>query len=181
MKKDVVIPAKALLILGKSIDEGDITISISETHVKFTYGPSFLVSRLIDEPYPNYETVIPAENDKQMTVKRDEMISSIRRVALYASATTHQIRFDITKAALQITAQDIDFGGEAKEKIPCTYTGDTLEIGFNSVYLIDILSHLESEQVMFRFSTPTRAGIVSPVGGESDSILMLVMPVRLST
>ena len=181
MKKDIVIPAKALLILGKSIDEGETTISISETHVKFTFGQSFLVSRLIDESYPNYETVIPAENDKHMTAKRDEMISSIRRVALYASATTHQIRFDIGKTALQISAQDIDFGGEAKEKIACTYTGETLEIGFNSVYLIDILSHLESEQIMFRFSTPTRAGIVSPVGGDSDSILMLVMPVRLST
>jgi len=181
MKKDVVIPAKALLILGKSIDEGDTTISISETHVKFTFSQSFLVSRLIDEAYPNYETVIPAENDKQMTVKRDDMISSIRRVALYASATTHQIRFDIGKSAVQITAQDIDFGGEARETIPCTFTGDSLEIGFNSVYLIDILSHLESEQVAFRFSTPTRAGIVSPVGDDSSSILMLVMPVRLST
>jgi DNA polymerase-3 subunit beta len=181
MKKDVVIPAKALLILGKSIDEGETTISISDTHVKFTFGQSFLVSRLIDESYPNYETVIPAENDKQMTVKRDDMISSIRRVALYASATTHQIRFDIAKSALQVTAQDIDFGGEAKETIPCTFTGETLEIGFNSAYLIDILSHLETEQVAFRFSTPTRAGIVSPVGGDSNSVLMLVMPVRLST
>jgi DNA polymerase III subunit beta len=181
MKKDVVIPAKALLILGKSIDEGETTISISDTHVKFTFGQSFLVSRLIDESYPNYETVIPAENDKQMTVKRDDMISSIRRVALYASATTHQIRFDIAKSALQVTAQDIDFGGEAKETIPCTFTGETLEIGFNSAYLIDILSHLETEQVAFRFSTPTRAGIISPVGGDSNSVLMLVMPVRLST
>ena len=114
-------------------------------------------------------------------MKRDDMISSIRRVALYASATTHQIRFDITKSVLQITAQDIDFGGEAKETIPCTFTSDVLEIGFNSAYLIDILSHLESEQVQFRFSTPTRAGIVSPVGSDSGSILMLVMPVRLST
>lgn len=181
MKKDVVIPAKALLILGKSIDQGDTTISISDTHVKFVFGQSFLVSRLIDESYPNYETVIPAENDKQMTVKRDDMISSIRRVALYASATTHQIRFDIAKTALQVTAQDIDFGGEARETIPCTFSGETLEIGFNSIYLIDILTHLESEQVAFRFSTPTRAGIVTPVGGEAGSILMLVMPVRLST
>jgi DNA polymerase-3 subunit beta len=181
IERDVVIPAKALLILGKSIDEGDTTISISDTHVRFSFGQSFLVSRLIDEAYPNYEAVIPTENDKQMTAKRDEMISSIRRVALYASATTHQIRFDIGKSALQIMAQDIDFGGEARETIPCTFTGDTLEIGFNSVYLIDILTHLESEHVAFRFSTPTRAGIVSPVGGDGSSILMLVMPVRLST
>jgi len=181
LQKDVVIPAKALLVLGKSIDEGDTTISVSETHVKFSFQQSFLVSRLIDETYPNYETVIPTENDKIMTVKRDEIISSIRRVALYASATTHQIRFDVSKSSLRVAAQDIDFGGEAKETIPCAYTGDALEIGFNSVYLVDILSHLESEQVSFRFSTPTRAGIVSPVGtDEKDNIIMLVMPVRLN-
>lgn len=181
LKRDIVIPAKALLILGKSIDEGETAISVSETNVKFSFGQSFLVSRLIDETYPNYETVIPADNDKQMTVKRDEMISSIRRVALYANATTHQVRFDIGKANLKVTAQDVDFGGEARETIACTHTGEDLEIGFNSTYLIDILSHLESEQVSFRFSTPTRAGIVAPVGEEKDDIMMLVMPVRLNT
>jgi len=181
LKRDVVIPAKALQVLGKSIDEGDTAISISDTHVRFTFGQSILISRLIDEAYPNYESVIPADNDKQMTVKRDDMISSIRRVALYASATTHQVRFDIGASSLQITAQDIDFGGEARETVPCAFTGDKLEIGFNSVYLTDILSHLESEQVAFRFSTPTRAGIVSPVGEDSDRVMMLVMPVRLTT
>jgi len=181
MKRDVVIPAKALQVLGKSIDEGNTVIAISDTHVRFTFGQSVLISRLIDEAYPNYESVIPGDNDKQMTVKRDDMISSIRRVALYASATTHQVRFDIGKTSMQITAQDIDFGGEARETVPCAYTGDKLEIGFNSVYLTDILSHLESEQVAFRFSTPTRAGIVSPVGDDGDRIMMLVMPVRLNT
>jgi DNA polymerase III subunit beta len=182
LKKEVVIPAKALHVLGKSIDDGETIVSVSDTHVKFSFGPSFLVSRLIEETYPNYETVIPADNDKQMTVKRDDIISSIRRVALYASATTHQVRFDVAKSSLKVTAQDLDFGGDARETIPCTYTADNLEIGFNAVYLIDILSHLESEQVTFRFSTPTRAGIVSPAGSdEKDDVLMLVMPVRLNT
>jgi DNA polymerase-3 subunit beta len=182
LKKDVVIPAKALLVLGKSIDEGTIVISVSDTHIKFSFGQSFLVSRLIDETYPNYEAVIPSENDKRMTVKRDDIISSIRRVALYASATTRQIRFDVSASSLKVSAQDLDFGGEARETLPCTYTGEDLEIGFNSGYLIDILTHLESEQVHFRFSSPTRAGIVSPVGGdEKDDIIMLVMPVRLNT
>jgi len=181
MKRDVVIPAKALQVLGKSIDEGNTAIAISDTHVRFTFGRSVLISRLIDEAYPNYESVIPADNDKLMTVKRDDMISSIRRVALYASATTHQVRFDIAKTGLQVTAQDIDFGGEARETVACTFTGEKLEIGFNSIYLSDILSHLESEQVTFRFSTPTRAGIVTPVGDDGDRIMMLVMPVRLNT
>jgi len=181
LKRDVVIPAKALQVLGKSIDEGPTQIAVSDTHVRFTFGQSVLISRLIDEAYPNYESVIPGDNDMQMTVKRDDMISSIRRVALYASATTHQVRFDIGKASLQVTAQDVDFGGEARETVPCAYTGDRLEIGFNSVYLTDILSHLESEQVAFRFSTPTRAGIVTPVGDDAERIMMLVMPVRLNT
>lgn len=182
LKKDVVIPAKALLVLGKSIDEGTIVISVSDTHIKFSFGQSFMVSRLIDETYPNYEAVIPSDNDKRMTVKRDDIISSIRRVALYASATTRQVRFDVSAASLKVTAQDLDFGGEARETLPCTYAGEDLEIGFNSGYLIDILTHLESEQVNFRFSSPTRAGIVSPAGSdEKDDIIMLVMPVRLNT
>jgi DNA polymerase-3 subunit beta len=103
-------------------------------------------------------------------------------VALYASATTHQIRFDADKNVLRVTAQDIDFGGEAKETLACSYSGEPLEIGFNSSYLLDILSHLDSDDVVFRFSAPTRAGLIAPAAGpEDEEIIMLVMPVRLSS
>jgi DNA polymerase III subunit beta len=181
LKKDIVIPAKALLVLSKSLEEGECVISVSDTHIRFSFDKSFLVSRLIDETYPNYESVIPSDNTKAMTVNRDEMISSIRRVALYASATTHQVRFDIGSEALQITAQDIDFGGDAKEKIKCAYSDGTMEIGFNSTYLIDILTHLDGDNVTFRFSTPTRAGLISPAEqSEREAVIMLVMPVRLN-
>ncbi len=180
-KKDIIVPAKALQVLLKSVEDGETTMSTSETHIRFSFGESYLVSRLIDETYPNYESVIPADNTKIVLAGRDAMVSSIRRVALYASATTHQVRFSVGDDTLEISAQDLDFGGEAKEKIPCTYKGEALEIGFNSVYLIDILTHLESEQVELRFSTPTRAGIIAPVekSGRED-VLMLVMPVRLN-
>lgn len=182
LKKDIIVPAKALHALSKSLEEGECTLSADETHIRFTFGTSVLVSRLIDETYPNYESVIPTDNNKILTVKRDDTIASIRRVALYASVTTHQIRFDVEKSVLRLTAQDIDFGGEAKETIPCAYTGEALEIGFNSNYLLDILSHLDSEDVVFKFSSSTRAGIVTP-GDESreEEIVMLVMPVRLNT
>ena len=182
LKKDIIVPAKALQALAKSIEDGDCLISADDTHVRFNFGPSLLVSRLIDETYPNYESVIPTDNDKMLTVKREDTISSIRRVALYSSATTHQIRFDIDKSLLRITAQDIDFGGEAKETLACSYSGDALEIGFNSNYLLDILTHLDGEEVVFRFSAPTRAGVIAPVGGTADEeVIMLVMPVRLSS
>jgi DNA polymerase-3 subunit beta len=117
-----------------------------------------------------------------MKVNREAMIASIRRVALYASQTTHQVRFQIEKDSLQIMAQDIDFGGEAKETIPCGYNSDPLEIGFNSQYLVDILTHLENQDVLMKFSTSTRAGIISPDDDEGhDDVVMLVMPVRLTT
>ena len=181
LKKDIVIPAKALAIVGKSMEGSQSVISVSDTHIRFSFDNSHLVSRLIDETYPNYESVIPLENDKIMVINRDALISSIRRVGLYASATTHQVRFDITADALQITAQDIDFGGEAKETLKSTYSGTELEIGFNSLYLIDILTHLDGDQVQFKFSSPTRAGIISPVASSSqEDVMMLVMPVRLN-
>jgi DNA polymerase-3 subunit beta len=181
LNHDIVIPAKALIVLSKSLEEGETTISVGDTHVRFSFDKSFLVSRLIDETYPNYESVIPADNTKTMTVNRDAILSSIRRVALYASATTHQVRFDINEDVLQVTAQDIDFGGDARETIKCAYSDGTMEIGFNSTYLIDILTHLDGESVTFNFSTPTRAGLISPSEqSERESVIMLVMPVRLN-
>jgi len=179
---DIIIPAKALQVVVKSLEEGEATIGVTQTHVKFMFNDSLLVSRLIDETYPNYESVIPGENTKIMRVKRDELIGSIRRVALYASQTTHQVRFQVDRDALQISAQDIDFGGEARETIPCVFEGEALEIGFNSQYLVDILTHMEESEVLMKFSTPTRAGIVAPAEvSPQEEIIMLVMPVRLTS
>ncbi len=181
-KRDIIIPAKALHIVSKSVEAGDISIAMSDTHIQFGFDNSTLTSRLIDETYPNYESVIPSENDKAVKVSREAMIASIRRVSLYASATTHQIRFDISKSNITVSAQDLDFGGEAKESIACEYQGEKLEIGFNSAYVVDMLTHLESKDIIFKFSSPTRAGIVSPDSpSDEEDITMLVMPVRLTT
>jgi DNA polymerase III subunit beta len=181
LKRDIIVPAKALHLVGRTIEGGESKIHINDTHIQFSFDKTVLISRLIDERYPNYESVIPSENDKVMMIDRESLISSLRRVALYASATTHQVRFDVKKNALTVMAQDIDFGGEAKELLPCEYSHDVLEIGFNSNYLIDILTHLDSEKIIFKFSTPTRAGLVSPATQqESESVIMLVMPVRLN-
>jgi DNA polymerase III subunit beta len=181
IKQDMIVPAKALHLIGRTIEGGESTIHVNATHIQFSFDKTVLISRLIDERYPNYESVIPTENDKTMTINRESLVLSLRRVALYASATTHQVRFDVKKNSLTVMAQDLDFGGEAKEHLACEYSHDALEIGFNSNYLIDILTHLDSEKVVFKFSTPTRAGLVSPaMQQESESIIMLVMPVRLN-
>jgi DNA polymerase-3 subunit beta len=82
---------------------------------------------------------------------------------------------------MRIAAEDIDFGGEAREKMPCKYSGEEIEIGFNSTYVIDILSHIDADEIVFKLSTPVRAAIITPnAQKESEDLLMLVMPVRLN-
>ena len=180
-EREVIIPAKALNILSKSLEEKTSNVSIDESHIVFTFGNTVLTSRLIEEKYPNYDSVIPGDNDKQLLANKNELLQSVRRIALYASSTTHQIRFSIKKNSLTIAAEDIDFGSEASEKLTCEYAGDSMEIGFNAGYIIDILSHIDTDEVVFLFSTPTRAGIVKPAKQrDGEDLLMLVMPVRLN-
>jgi DNA polymerase-3 subunit beta len=85
------------------------------------------------------------------------------------------------KNELKISAEDIDFGGEAKERIACNYDSDIIEIGFNANYIVDILSHIDSEEVVFSFNSSVRAAIITPSTiKENEDILMLVMPMRLN-
>jgi len=179
--KDIIIPAKALSLIDKVATGSEAKVSISATHVMFKFNDTSLISRLIEEKYPNYESVIPLDNEKKLVVNKHEMLQSVRRVSLYSSSTTHQIRFSIGKDELKITAEDQDYGSEAREKVSCDYDSDNLEIGFNSGYVVDVLSHLGADEVEFKLSSPNRAAVVSPVAQESgEDILMLVMPVRLN-
>ncbi|MER3523366.1 MAG: DNA polymerase III subunit beta [Ignavibacteria bacterium] len=181
VKRDIIVPAKALNIVNRTLESEKVRVAIAESNIQFAFDTSIIISRLIDETYPNYESVIPTENNKVLTVHRENFMAAIRRVSLYASATTHHIKLSLRKDEVTVSAQDIDFGGEAKETLECEYAADDLDIGFNSVYLIDILSHLDSEKVVCKFSSPTRAGIIAPAGENvSEDVLMLVMPVRLS-
>lgn len=181
IQRDIIIPAKALHLVLKSIDGGQIKIAIDETRITFDFGNAILVSQLIDETYPNYESVIPLDNEKKLVVNREGLLSSVRRVSLYSSSATHQIRFSIGSETMTVSAEDVDIGGEAKEVVACKYDAEPMEIGFNSKYVEDALSHIDDKEVMFKFSSPTRAGILQPLEqNENEEVLMLVMPVRLN-
>lgn len=181
-EKDVIIPAKALNLVSKSLGTGESVISFSDTHAMFSQSGVTLISRIIEEKYPNYESVIPLDNEKKLTIDKNELLASVRRTALYASSTTHQVRFTLKKNSVIISAEDIDFGSEAKETIAADYAAEPMEIGFNSAYVIDILSHIDSNEITMHFSSATRASIVKPVTQKNgENVLMLVMPVRLNS
>lgn len=178
---DVIVPAKALSLVTKSFGDGDaLKMSYSATHVEFRTENVTILSRLIDERYPNYEAVIPRENDKQVFISKDEMLRSVKRVSIFANANTRQLKLQLSKDKMSILAENFDAGNEAKEQIKCDYNNDELMIGFNGRFIEDALSHLDGEDVSFKFSTPTRAAIVEPVKQNGEDLMMLVMPVRLN-
>lgn len=179
---DVIVPEKALALAGKAADDDDCTVRIGSGYVGFDFGDTHVVGRLIEEQYPNYEAVIPVENEKRLTVGREAMLAAVRRVALYSSSMTHQIRLALDSDALTISAEDIERASEAKERVLCDYDADPMEIGFNSQYLQEVLSNVDGEDVVFEFSSPNRAGVVSPSeGADGEEVLMLIMPVMLNT
>ncbi len=182
LEKEIILPTKTLNVISRYLDEKLNSISVNDSHITFHFENTILNSKIIDVKYPNYESVIPTDNNLLLTVNKNELISSVRRASFYASSTTHQVRFFAEKNLLTISAEDIDFGSEAKETIPCEFLDNTLEIGFNAVYIIDILTHIESEEVVFKLSSPNKAAIVIPKPKhEKEELLMLVMPVRLNT
>ncbi|PAP75262.1 DNA polymerase III subunit beta [Rubrivirga marina] len=179
---DVIVPEKALSLAGKAAGDGECTIRIASGYVGFDFGDTQVIGRLIEEQYPNYEAVIPVENEKRLTVGRDAMLAAVRRVALYSSSMTHQIRLALESDQLAISAEDIERASEAKERVLCDYDADPMEIGFNSQYLQEVLSNVDGEDVVFEFSSPNRAGVVSPAeGADGEELLMLIMPVMLNT
>lgn len=179
-----ILPKKALNLLKSALPNEDVNVSVeyNNTSAFFKFGNINLVCRLIDERYPDYEAVIPQNNPNQMTIDRQSFLGSLSRVAIYANKTTHQVRLKISGSELNISSEDIDFSNEAHERLNCQYEGEDIEIGFNARFLIEMLKNLSSEEVMLQMSTPNRAGLLLPQGGdENEDVLMLVMPVMLNS
>jgi len=177
-----IVPEKALNLVSKALDAAECNLTISDDHVQFKSGNTIIITRLINEQYPNYESVIPRDNDKILRVDKNQMLSTVKRVAVFSSTTTRQIRLQLGPDKITIRAEDIDMSSEAKETISCDYDSGEMEIGFNAKYLADILSNVDGDEATFEFSTPNRAGIVKPSEEEEqEEMLMLVMPVMLNS
>ena len=168
-------------ILATLADE-PVRIEFNKTNASFVFGDYVLICRLIEGRYPNYDAVIPKNNPNQLTIDRQTFLSAIRRVAVFSSKATHQVRFRIVGQELTLTAEDIDFYNEAKERLTCSYQGDDMEIGFNSRFLQEMLANFDSEMVKIEMSAPNRAGIITPGENENEAedLLMLLMPVMLN-
>lgn len=182
-----ILPKKPLNLIKNILtsykDEVDVLMEYNITNVSFTFENYLVVCRLIEGKYPNYDAAIPKENPNKLIIERNVLLSSVRRIAIFASQSTNQIILKFNGNDLIISAEDVDFSNAAKEKISCNYTGEDLTIGFNAKYLIEMINNVETEYLSLEMSQPNRAGIIYPFEENpepnTESILMLVMPVML--
>lgn len=183
--RSIILPKKPLNLLKGILLGFDtpVTLVFNEKNLIFRFDNITVQSRLIEGKYPNYESVIPKNNPNQLIVDKNQFLTTLRRVSIFANKTTYQVRLKMTGSELQISAEDLDFANEAYERIVCNYSGTDMEIGFNSKFLNEMLSNLDSENVVMDLSESTRAGILRPseVPDENEKLMMLVMPIMLNT
>ena len=178
-----ILPKKPLTLLKNSLGEGaDVRMEYNDTNALFKASNMTIICRLVDGKYPNYEAVIPKENPNKLSIETNDLLASIKRVSIFANKTTHQIKLKVTGNELLITSEDLDFANKAEERLTCQYEGEDMEIGFNSKFVIEMLSNIGANQISIEMSAPNRAGIILPLDGmqEGENTLMLVMPVMLN-
>ena len=178
-----IVPKKPLNLLKNMLGSSDaeVQLDFNTTNAFFRFGDVQLICRLVDGKYPNYEAVIPTNNPNKLVIDRSAFLSSIRRISLFSNKTTYQIRLRIAGSELTISAEDFDFNNAATERLTCQYTGEDMEIGFNAKFLIEMVTNLDSDNLILEMSAPNRAGILLPeTPAPAEDVLMLVMPVMLN-
>lgn len=183
-KAAFILPKKPANILKNLLpkESEDVRVSFDDRNAIFTMEKYYMVCRLIEGRYPNYNSVIPQGNPHRATIDRQMMISALRRVSVFSSQSSSLIKLRFSENLVQVSAQDIDFSTSAEEALICQYTGANMSIGFKSTFLIDILSNMSSQDVIFELADPSRAGVIVPAEQEKEKedVLMLLMPMMLN-
>jgi DNA polymerase-3 subunit beta len=179
-----ILPKKPASLLKNLLprEDSDVKLEFDEKNAFFTLSGFKMVCRLVEGKYPAYNSVIPLNNPNELVIDRAEFYTTLKRVSVFANQGSNLVRLKLTPEQLVVSAQDIDFAISAVETIKCEYTGQEMEIGFKSTFLIEILSNLSSENVMMKLSDSSRAGLLLPAEKELDyeDVLMLLMPMMIN-
>jgi len=174
----VIVPRKTVSELRKLIDETteQVTIALSETKVRFTLDDGVLTSKVIDGTFPDYQRVIPTGNDKELEVDRRQLTEAVDRVSAISSEKSRAVKFSLRDGNLVLSASSPD-SGTATEELEVSYTGDSLEIGFNSRYLLDITQQIEGDNARVAMADAASPTILRETG--DGGALYVLMPLRV--
>jgi len=177
-KINVIIPQKTTSELLKLVEDGEeaVLFSIYENHVVFKKENFVLVSRVIDGQFPNYDVVLPKNNDKRVILNKDVLIHALKRVSLLSDEKSKMVKFNIEKDNIELISDTAGIG-EAKEKIDVKYDGEGLSIGLNARYLLDIMSAVDSDEIFFDIKDPVSPTLFMPMNNENYKCV--IMPMRL--
>ncbi len=179
-----ILPKKPASLLKNILprENGPVTVEYDDKNAFFNLNDYKVVCRLVEGNYPNYNSVIPKNNPRKITIDRVEFYNTLKRVSVFSNQASNLVKLQLKGNQAMVSAQDIDFSISAYEKIKCQYQGDDMEIGFKSVFLVEILSNIGSQDVMIELADPTRAGLFLPGESENESedLLMLLMPMMIN-
>src|SRR6478672_1771449 len=177
---DMIVPPKALDQIRRLFPQDEeLEIARGDNHLGFRSPFTAVYTRLIEGPYPNYDQVIPKDNDRIALADRNALIQALKRMSVIASDQTHRIRMSFNAGMLKFSVQTPDLG-EAQDELAINFEGDSLDIGFNASYLLEILRNLPTDEVKLTFKAPERAATIEPVGwNDSARYMCLIMPLRL--
>ncbi len=180
---EIIVPMKFLTILSSLIEKTDnIELEISSNYMSLSYKNISLFSKIIKDTYPDYEKVIPLDNNKTLTIDKKNLISAIKRVSIFSNRSTKQITFNIRSGRLELTTEDAENSASGKENIECLFNSDEdLKIGFNANFVLDALATIEKSKVNMFFNSSLSAAIISEKNKENKTDkLILLMPIRLN-
>lgn len=174
------IPKKTLVELVKLAASGHETIEFSKdsNHLLFQIGERTLISRMLSGQFPNYEMVVPSENDQVGYVDSVELGDNLRRVAIMADEQSRAVKFDLSSGQLDISSHNADMG-EAAGSMSAEFEGSSISICFNASYLLDFLSALDAEKVKMELKDGETQGLFGPAGEDEYSYQYVVMPMQL--
>ncbi len=177
-----IMPSKPASIMKGILDKttDDVRMTLGEKGARFEFGDFTVTCRFIKGNYPNYNRVIPDNNPFAVKVSRESFFNAMRRVAIFASKASSLVKFDITESGMVLSAQDLDYGTSAEERVMCEYEGNPMTIGFNSTFTQEILANLSGDDVVVRLSDPARPGIFEPLEQEpNENLVTIQMPLQV--
>ncbi len=173
---EFILPTKAVHELGKILEsEGFVKIAQLQNQVLFNLGDTFVISRLIEGKFPNYEQVIPKEEKTVGASNREQLLSAIKRASLFTTQEAQAVKFDFVNDKILVSSHAPNLG-EVKEEIEAEVKGDSISIGFNPQYLMDALKILEVDKVSISLSQPDKPGLVRG----RDGYVYVVMPMQIA-
>jgi DNA polymerase-3 subunit beta len=176
----VILPVRFLSVLKNHLMDEEITILIGDNHALVKTAEAEISTRIINQKYPDYDSVIPEDNDKNIFIDKEIILSSIKRVLIFSNRATNQISLNFKKNEVKVFTQDQENVSTGEEIIPCKYSGEEFLIGFNGEYLKETIEHQNNGDIEVTMKSHVSAAVFKTKKTDNDfNMVSLLMPIRI--